>query len=110
MHLVNNVIIWIRQGSHGCRRAGGNPSPGASVRVAFDKDGLGGGARGADAGDSGLVEGGDKGVGHVVVFVVSVKDYVRVGFELRCYGFPEGFEAGGVRNYVAVVATFKGGF
>jgi hypothetical protein len=57
-----------------------------------------------------LVEGSDEGVGHVVVFVVSVKDYVGVGSEMGCHGFPKGFKAGGVCNYVAVVATFRGGF
>jgi hypothetical protein len=45
-----------------------------------------------------------------VVFVVSVKDYVGVGSEMGCHGFPKGFKAGGVCNYVAVVATFRGGF
>jgi hypothetical protein len=66
---------------------------------------LRGGARGADAVYGGLVEVEDEGVGHVVVFVVGIEYYVRVGFEFAGDGFPEGFEAGGVGYDVAVVAS-----
>jgi hypothetical protein len=67
---------------------------------------LGGGTSRADAIDGCLIERGDKGVGHVMVFVVGIEDYVGIGLELRGYSFPEGLKAGGVRDYVAIVATF----
>jgi hypothetical protein len=53
-----------------------------------------------------LVEVENEGVGHVVVFVVGVRDYVGVGFEFAGDGFLEGREAGGVGYDVSVIAPF----
>jgi len=90
-----------------CRvHAGGNPRPCAGVGIAFYENGLCGGAGGADAVYGCLVEVENEGVGHVVVFVICVKDYVRVGFEFAGDGFPEGFEAGGVGYGVALVVPW----
>jgi len=73
VHLVDDVVGWIRQAEKAVAVAAGDPSPGAAVGIAFDEDGLRGGAGGADAVDGGLVEGDHELLVHVVVFVVGVE-------------------------------------
>ena len=82
VHLVDNVVGGVGQAEETGAVAAGDPGPGACVDVAFDEDGLGGGAGGADAVDGGLVEGDDELLVHVVVFVVGVEQDVGVGGEL----------------------------
>lgn len=72
VHLVDELVGGVGEGFEVVIHSG--PGPGAGVGVAFDEDGLRGGACGADAGDGGLVEVEDEGLVHVVVFVVGVED------------------------------------
>lgn len=82
VHLIDDVVGRIRQAEEAVAVAAGDPGPGAAVGVAFDKDGLRGGAGGADAVDGGLVETHDELLVHVVVFVVGVEQNVGVVGEL----------------------------
>jgi hypothetical protein len=71
----------------------------AQCQIAFYEDSLRGGARGADAVYGSLVEVNNKGVSHVVVFVVDIEDYVKAGLGFASDGFPEGFVARSVRRW-----------
>jgi hypothetical protein len=59
-----------------------HPRPSPRVRIPLDENSLGSGARGTDAIDGGLVEGGNERVVHVMVLIVGVEDHVPLGLEV----------------------------
>jgi hypothetical protein len=59
-----------------------HPCPSSRVRIPLNENSLGSGARGTDAIDGGLVEGGNERVVHVMVLVVGVEYYVPLGFKV----------------------------
>lgn len=103
VHLVDDLVLRVRQGLEVVvdRR----PGPGARVRVALDEDVLRGSPRGPDAVDGGLVQVQDESLVHVVVFVVGVEDDLGVALVHGGQVLPEGLEAGGVGDDVAVKPT-----
>lgn len=105
MHLIDNVILRIGQGSHRGVGSGGNPCPCTGVGISFYEDGLGCGSCSSDAIDGCLVKVSNEGIVHVVVFIVGVEDDVFVGGELAGDCLPECLEARRVCDYVPVVTT-----
>jgi hypothetical protein len=105
MHLIDDVVMRIGQCSHGGVGAGRYPSPSTGVGVAFDEDSLRRGTCSTDAVDSGLIQVADKGVVHVMVFIVGVEDNVTVPAEMGRNCLPKSLETSSVRDDVAVVAT-----
>lgn len=68
MHLVDELVLGIRQTAQVV--VVGSPRPGTGVGVALGEDVLGGSAGGTDTVDGGLVQVQDEGLVHVVVLVV----------------------------------------
>jgi hypothetical protein len=123
VHLVDELVLRIFEGTEGGAVAGGYPRPGAGPAVAFGRDVLRGGASGADAVDGGLVEVEDELLVHVVVpeylldhancanasifniLVICVEDDKLVVLELGGDILPPSLKAGGVGNDVGVEAA-----
>jgi hypothetical protein len=59
-----------------------HPRPSPCIRIPLNKNSLGSGARGTDAIDGGLIEGCNERVGHVMVLIVGVEDYLPIGFKV----------------------------
>ena len=59
-----------------------HPRPSPRIRIPLDENSLGSGARGTDAIDGGLIEGCNERVGHVMVLIVGVEDYLPIGFKV----------------------------
>lgn len=85
-------------------RGGTYPSPSAGVGISFHKDVLARGTGRPNTVDGSLVELRNKGVVHIVVLIVGVKDDLAVALESGGNGLPVRLETVRVANHVAVVA------
>lgn len=117
VHLVDELVLGVRQAAHRVGVAARHPAPGTGPGVALCRDVLRGGARGADAVDAGLVQADDEVLVHVVELVVDVEDDLGVVGELGRDVGPPRLEAILVADDVAVeawdgsvlAAEFEGG-
>lgn len=75
------------------------------ARHTFNENRLRGGTCSADSINCSLVELSYKGVVHIMVFIVGVKDDVRIARKLRSHGFPKGFKSRRIRDDIAIVSS-----
>ena len=80
--------------------------PGSAPGVRLKEDVLARCASGADAIDGCLVQVGHELVVHVMILVVRVEDDEVIGRKAAGHGRPPGFEAGGIGDDVAVIASW----
>ncbi len=105
MHLVDDVVGGVFEGQHSLAVAAGCPCPSPSPRVSFDQDRLGGGACGTDAVDTGLVEGDDELLVHVMKLVVGVENNLWICGKVAGQILPECLEASNVGNDCTHITT-----
>ena len=103
VHLIDDSVVGVGQ----CFQVviDGGPGPCTGVAVAFHVDVLACGASSPDGIDGGLVEVQDKGLVHVMIFVVGIEDDTGVGAESGSEVPPEGSKGCGVGDDGTVVAA-----